>query len=632
MLPLTAFLAAFLLFLVQPMAAKALLPIFGGAASVWTTCLLFFQAALLVGYAWAHYCRRGWHYVLLASALAAAIVALPPAAADPSSHPTIDILGLLAGGLGLPFIALAATSPLLQRVATDSPYRLYAVSNAASLAALLAYPVLVEPLAALPTQWLGWKALFALFAISCAASLLGKKPCAASSQRAEGFDPLWIALPAAGTAALLASSNQMCQEIAAVPFLWVLPLALYLLSFVIAFDHPRRYWRRPVSLLAALAVPAACGLYATGLNVALRWHLLGYSVALFACVMLCHGELAARKPDPAALTRYYLSIGAGGALGGFLVAFAAPLLFTSYAEFPLSLGLCAALGFIAQVRRSGYRGLPPIQRASYIGLMLAAVTPLAVLQAAPGRTIVAERRNFYGVLRVTEAGDRRTLTHGATMHGTQFVDPERRRTPTAYYGWTSGAGRALEEHPARIAGPIHAGIVGLGVGTLARYGRPGDRFRFYEINPAVIDFARAHFTFLADSKAAVAIIEGDARLRLQQKTPQAFHLLIVDAFSSDSIPVHLLTAECAQVYRRHLAPGGWLVLHISNRTLDLEPVVEAMAQTLNWEARRILSESDTAQATFSATWIVLDSSRPHAKSGRALLWTDQYAPVWSILK
>jgi hypothetical protein len=635
MLAFTAFLGAFLLFLIQPMAAKALLPLFGGSASVWTVCLLFFQAALLAGYAWAHYARPVWHVGLLTLALIASLIAsIPAGEALTHGPPALDVLRLLAIAVGLPYVTLAATSPLLQRwVAMGSPYRLYAVSNAASLAALLSYPVLIEPLASLLAQWYSWKALYAVFCVLCAAVLVrAKRGQMPGDGMVRKVDPLWIALPAAGTAALLATTNQMCQEIAAVPFLWIVPLALYLLTFVIVFDHPRRYTRRLVSLLVSVMVPIACGLYVVGLNVSLRWHLAAYAAALFCCLLLCHGELASRKPEPAGLTSFYLSIAAGGCLGGLLVAFAAPVVFTAYTEFPLSLGLCAALGFVAQVRVSGYRNLTPVQRSSYFGLMLASVIPLAAVQAGSDRETVAAQRNFYGILRVSDAEGKRTLTHGATMHGVQFLDAERRRTPTAYYGWNSGAGRAFEEHPHRALRSLNAGVIGLGAGTLARYGRPGDRLRFYEINPGVTALARAHFTFLADSQAAVTVIHGDARLRLEQEPPQKFDLLVVDAFSSDAIPVHLLTAECARVYRRHLAPGGWLAFHISNHSLDLEPIVLAIARTLNVEARRITSGPDPSQGVFSSTWMILDSSKPYKPGDRALLWTDQFAPVWSVLK
>ena len=264
--------------------------------------------------------------------------------------------------------------------------------------------------------------------------------------------------------------------------------------------------------------------------------------------------------------------------------------------------------------------------------MLAALVPIAIVNTPTDRKILAERRNFYGILRVSETNGNRILTHGATTHGTQFLDEHRRRTPTTYYGWLSGAGRALEEHPQRDRRPLRAGFVGLGAGTLARYGHNGDQFRFYEINPQVIALARSHFTYLADSKAAVTIVEGDARLRLQHEPPQNFDVLVVDAFSSDSIPVHLLTAEGAEVYRRHVAHGGWLVFHISNHTLDLEPVVRALAGRLNWSARKIESPQDGAQGTYSATWMLLDSSRSYEPAGRTLLWTDRFASLWSVLK
>jgi hypothetical protein len=626
-------LGAFLLFVVQPMAAKTLLPAFGGAAAVWTTCLLFFQAALLAGYAWAHHTRHGWHVVLLVAASVVAFTAPPLRDAAVSGRPSLDILRQLGIAIGVPYVALAATSPLLQRLSTSSsPYRLYSLANAFSLAALLAYPVVIEPFLTLSMQWKAWKGLFGAYTVLCTFVVFRSRHEKPDSPASGEFDPLWIALPAAGVAALMATTGQLCQEIAAIPFLWIVPLAVYLLSFVLCFDHPRWYARRVFSLLTAVGIPAACALFIAGLNVSLRFHLLTYPAVLFCCLMLCHGELALRRPTQGALTRYYLTIAGGGALGGALIAFVAPAWFTSYAEFPIALGAAAALGLWAQVRESGYRGLATLQRASYVGLMLATFVPLSIFSATSGDGVQAARRNFYGILRVTEAHGRRTLTHGAITHGFQFLDPKRRRVPTSYYGWQSGAGRAFEEHPSTVRGPVRAGVIGLGTGTLARYGRPGDRFRFYEINPDVIALARTHFSFLADSRAEVSVIQGDARLRLRDEPPQQFDLLMIDAFSSDSVPVHLLTLECSGIYRRHLAPGGWLLFHISNHTLDLEPVVRALGARLNWRVKVVSSSGNATEGTYGATWVILDSSRPYLPQGRALLWTDDFAAVWSVLK
>jgi hypothetical protein len=626
-------LAAFLLFIIQPLAAKTLLPIFGGAASVWTACLLFFQAALLAGYAWAHYARPSWHLVLLAAALGSAFWAPPLEAASVSNHPSLDILRVLGAGIGLPYVTLAATSPLIQRLSTSrTPYRLYALSNAVSIPALIAYPILIEPFTSIESQWSGWRWLLVPFFILCAATLIRSPRFVASSASHTGFDPLWIALPAAGVALLMATTAQMCQEIASIPFLWIVPLAVYLLTFVLAFDHPRWYVRRVFTFLAAIAIPGACVLYVVGINVPLRVHLIVYPITLFACLMLCHGELALRCPSQGGLTRYYLAMASGGAVGGVFAAFLAPKLFTSYAEFPISLGAAAALGLWAQVSESGYRGLAVAQRASFIGLIFAVMIPLATAGATAPRNVLVERRNFYGILRVTEGEGKRTLTHGAITHGTQFLEPHRRRAPTTYYGWQSGAGSAFQDYPGLTRGPIRAGFIGLGAGTLARYGRPGDQFRFYELNPDVIEIARSQFTFLADSQASTTVVEGDARLRLTGEPPQRFDLLMVDAFSSDSIPVHLLTAECSEIYRRHMAPGGWLLFHISNHTLNLEPVVRAIAARLNWAATKVSSSRDVQQGTESATWVILDSSRPYPPHGPTLSWTDSFAAVWSVLK
>jgi hypothetical protein len=353
--------------------------------------------------------------------------------------------------------------------------------------------------------------------------------------------------------------------------------------------------------------------------------------------MVLHGELALSKPEPAGLTRFYLAIAAGGAVGGIFVALLAPFLFTSYLELPILLASTAALLLIQRIRCGeikSLRRLPPVARSSITGLGFAILVPFFLFNTDAHKTLL-RTRNFFGILRVTDetegSSHKRALTHGATMHGIQFQDEQRRRTPTTYYGWASGIGQAITEHPRRESGPLRIGVVGLGAGTLARSGRAGDTIRIYEINPQVIKIANAYFTYLKDSLARIEIVEGDARLSLEREQPQNYDVLVLDAFSSDAIPLHLLTAEAGAIYTRHLAADGVLAIHISNHTLNLEPVVRALAARTGLNVTRKDNQGDASQGTNVANWMILGRSVP-ASTGPALLWTDDYSTLWRVLK
>jgi len=627
------FLSSFLVFQIQPIAAKAILPLHGGTPAVWTVCLLFFQLLLVAGYAYAHFTRPVLHALLLVGSLAFLPVQLRVFSAPDPTHSVLVTLFLTAAG---PYFLTAASSPLLQRWSgIQSPYRLYALSNAASLSALLSYPILVEPWLTLRIQFLLWSGLYVFFVLFSLAAVLKS----AMARRATPPTPerpgiiLWIAVSACGTALLAATTNQICLEIAPIPFLWIVPLSIYLLTFILAFERPSFYERRLFSLLASVTIPIACALTVLGLQAPVWVHMASGAAVLFACLMLLHGELAASKPAPGHLTRFYIAIAAGGALGSAFVALAAPRLFSSFAEFPLSLAACAALSLLYRWRAGDFtslRQLPPIARTSLTGLAFAVIVPFLVFDAGSSKTI-AQTRNFYGVLRVTKMSDppgpRRILTHGQTTHGSQFHD-DRRSTPTAYYGYATAPGFAFQSRSKPV---LHAGLIGLGVGTLAAYGKPGDRFRFYEINPEVIRIANSRFSYLKDSAASITLVEGDARTRLREEPPQNFDLLIVDAFSSDAIPTHLLTRECADLYKRHLASDGKLLFHISNRTLDLEPVVRSLAHHLRFSAFRLDSSADPDRLVHAATWMILES-RGRLQTTAPLLWTDDYTSLWTVLK
>jgi hypothetical protein len=627
--------AAFLLFLVQPMAARRLLPWFGGAPGVWTACLLFFQAMLLAGYAYAHWVasggrRRLWvHRLLLAGSLA--FLPLGPERPSTLEPPTAQIVWLLTRTIGLPYLLLAATSPLVQRSTPDgAPYRLYAWSNAASLAALFAYPFAVEPVLRVAAQMQVWSVLYLAFA---GLSWAAVRPLGQGSAGAgRPWKPVvgWVLLAAAPSGLLLATTNQMCREIAATPFLWVLPLALYLVSWILTFERDRWYHRAAWAVLAGISVPAAVAVLALGLVAPLWAHLLADSAALLSCAVVCHGELARSRPAPEQLTGFYLAVAAGGALGGLWVGVAAPRLFLSYSEFPVTLATCAALTWVAWFCA---RYQPPL--VALAALLTALLCSLAALRLQRSSETLDARRNFYGILRVTERDDRegtrRVLTHGRVTHGSQFVDHQKSAWPTTYYGRNTAVGQLLGHHPRR-PDPLRIGVIGLGVGTLAAYGQPGDVVRFYEINPAVFELASSWFSYLNSSLARKEVALGDARLVLEHEPPQNFDVLVVDAFSSDAIPVHLLTAEAAEVYRRHLRPDAALVLHISNQSLDLWPVARGMALRLGWSVRIVTTPDDDAQNVYRATWTVLRPSGPSDPGPPPLLWTDDFSSLWAVLR
>jgi hypothetical protein len=675
------FLGAFLLFQVQPIIAKAILPTFGGAPAVWTTCMLFFQSLLLGGYACAHASTVALrprtqgivHLVLLAAALCTLPLA-PVRGGDPSGSqaPVLAILVLLARSVAVPYVLLAASSPLLQAwsaaIRGGSPYRLYALSNAGSLLALVSYPVAIEPWLTIRQQERAWSAAFVVFALFCALTVrrLWKagSPAADPASPAggpEGPPPgfgrklLWLALPACASTLLLAVTNQLCQEVAVVPFLWLLPLTLYLLSFILPFESDRWYsrsWGLPVLALALIVTTSAAGL---GPRVGILYGIPVYSAGLFVCCLFCHGELAARRPAPRHLTAYYLLISLGGALGGLFVSLLAPLLFRGFDEIYVGLIVCGALaaGLLLSDPANivaGRRMWDPLQLwlVAVVGLIVVVFGTRMLQRTRPN---LQEFRNFFGILRVTELplpdgqGTVRFLTHGGTRHGQQFMDPGRRGMPTTYFAHRCGIGILLDG--LSQAPPRRMGIVGLGAGILAAYGRSGDLLRFYEINPQVIDVARRDFTFLADSRATIEIVPGDARLSLEREAAEApFDILVIDAFSSDAIPVHLLTQEAFRLYARRTVPAGVIALHVSTRHLDLGPLIAGLAGTIGKAAWEIHTREDVERGVMDARWILVSSDRAildrpairsagrDAGAGAAppRLWTDDYSNLLQVLK
>ena len=597
----TIFLSSFLLFLVQPIIAKQILPWFGGSAAVWTTCLVFFQAVLLAGYGYADLTTRlglrrqaMLHVGLLVVSLACVpILAASGWKPQGDEEPVGRILLLLLVTIGLPYFLLSTTTPLLQawywqRFRTAVPYRLFALSNFASLLALIGFPVLFEPYFTLPQLGWGWSGLYAVLILLCGATAWRSMRAivalpAAGEGNAPAAAPLtgavqlaWMGLAALASVMLLAVSNHVTQNISSVPFLWVLPLALYLLTFILAFDHPRWYLRTPLLVLLGVLTPwMAWEISSLRLVVAVPLYFTG----MFVACMVCHGELARLKPDPAHLTRFYLMISVGGAVGAVLVAIAAPLLLPGYFELGIALVLLALL---LPYRLAGL--------ARVAGFAVAALTLGLVVRGAIDYTtdMRVMERDFYGVVRTRDRPEPvpyRAMYHGAIMHGGQLLGESYRNTPADYFGPTSGYGRVFatlrELEPSRTR---DIGVIGLGAGVIASYGRPGDTLVFYEISPRVVDIAKREFTFLKDTAAKTSLVMGDGRLSLEREAPKGYDVLGIDAFSGDSIPMHLITREAMALYAKHIKPDGVIVFQATNRYVDLPPVIKRLAAELGFEA------------------------------------------------
>jgi hypothetical protein len=679
----TIFLSAFLLFAVQPMIGKIILPWFGGSAAVWSTCLMFFQAALLTGYLYAHWSTRTLkprRQALLHIMLMAASLALLPILPSPSWKPTqagdpsLRILLLLAATIGLPYILLSTTSPLLQAWYVASkpgavPYRLFALSNFGSLLALLSYPVLLEPVFTTHGQAYGWSVIYVLFALACglvAWSALRatnkQQPTTAAATPAHSQVPppswmtriLWTALAACASTLLLTFSNHLSQNVAPIPFLWVLPLAVYLLSFILCFERDRVYHRGVFLPLLVIALDGtAFAIYTNQGNPNIAWAVPTFVATLFIGCMVCHGELARLKPDPRHLTSFYMMTSLGGAIGGLFVAILAPHIFHTYLELPLSMVACSALAaLVLSIAPQNWTGKIPVAavRIAMLAFTVGLAIHLGYQKHLTDRRFRQSERNFYGVLRVRDIPPDeedtavRRLIHGTINHGEQLLDPKRRDEPTSYYGPYSGMGRAMGYLQKR--GPVRVAVVGLGAGVTASFCRAGDFFRFYEINPLALSIASTWFTFLRDCQADHQVLMGDARLTLESQPSQQFDLMAIDAFSSDAIPVHLLTREAFALYFRHLKPTGILAVHVSNRYLDLVPVVSRNARDFG-KVPIDVDDRDEEQDYFSSSdWVLVSADAaiyrdPAFKSSSVQParyrpdlrpWTDDYSNLFQIVK
>jgi hypothetical protein len=676
----TIFISAFLLFQVQPIMAKFILPWFGGSPGVWTTCMLVFQVLLFGGYAYAHALNRFlplsrqvlFHVALLFLSVATLPIT-PSADWKPlgSESPTGTIMLLLLCKIGAPYFLLSSTGPLLQSwlgqtSVCERPYRLYSLSNLGSMLALLSFPFAIEPLLSSTQQSMLWSIAFVVFvSLGTASGFVLYRSLRVVSPRnlstetlALRADPkmvipsskigVWFALAMLPSVMLLATTNQVCLDVGVIPFLWVIPLSIYLLSFILTFDSERWYSRRPCIMLASISFLVLYSMKMVEYKSPLVLDLTLYFTGLFATCMVCHGELVRLRPQSDRLTMFYMTMSAGGACGGIFVALLAPVLFQGHFEWQLGL-FASILVFLETYLQSNTFWTKRVRVTTKwglaVGLPIVAVCWLSLWNSVSNKQLVA-KRNFYGVMSVAHGEDElsgkpvRNLVHGRIVHGSQFQDPDLASRPTTYYSESSGVGLALLNHKQGV--PRHVGLVGLGAGTLATYGQSGDRFRFYEINPNVIELANDYFTFMSRSAAEVETVLGDARLTLEREAPQGFDVLVLDAFSGDAIPIHLLTREAMSIYVRHLNEDGIVAIHISNLYFNLEAIVSGLASYDAFETSVVEGES-TNIGSLTSTWVLLARKRatlqnalgeyrPIVPAGKPVRWTDDRSNLMEALK
>lgn len=682
---ISIFLSAFLLFQVQPMIGKFILPWFGGTPAVWSTAMLFFQLFLTGGYAYAYWLvkrkRQGWIHAGLLAVTLALLTALGlgwPSPVTPSADwkpaigagtPIPQLFLLLTISVGLPYFVLAANSPLMQAwfsalFPKQSYARLYSLSNIGSLLGLLAYPLLIEPWLSLRAQGWAWAGGFLVFALLVGwMGLQAQKknrtvesaPAAESGEKPRfSMMALWAILGAVASIFLLATTNQITQEVAVIPFLWILPLALYLLSFILAFsDGP---WVQPRLYTILFAASSLGVLYALANAATLEIYIqiAIYSVHLFLACMIAHGELYLLRPSSTYLTTFYVMVSVGGALGGIFVNLVAPSIFTGYWEFYLAWLLTFIILILSLLPRLSK---PPMRSAA---LWVSAVLGTLLIMAAfnPFANALVAERNFYGLIRVKEwesvsgRSEGYVMIHGVTIHGTQYTDPQWKAEPTIHFTRDSGLGLVLENHP-KLGNGMHMGVLGLGIGMMTTYAQEGDSVRYYEINPVVVDYAEGkggYFSFLSDSPAEVSVVTDDARLALERElaegNPQNFDILILDTFSSDAIPAHLITKEAFAIYLQHMTPDGILIAHISNRHIDLRPVLYGLAQEFGLTGVVVDTAENDAIDSYPSRFVILsrnpaslqipamlERSIPLDESfGIVRLWTDDYSNLFQILK
>lgn len=678
----TIFLSAFLLFQIQPMLARFILPWFGGSSAVWSTCLLFFQTGLLIGYGYAHLLTKKFsvkaqvkvHLVLLLLS----IIALPvypnewmkPGNGD---DPVIGILLLLTLTVGFPYIMISSTAPLLQSWFSkdhpkQSPYRLYALSNLGSLIGLFAYPLLIEPNLNLKTQAWAWSAGYVTFIIFCAivAKELWKlKPSINKiiNKTSAAIPPItksiWMMLAFMGTITLLSITNKLTQDVVVMPLLWILPLSLYLISYIIAFSGSKWYNRKiifPGMILSiALILKRQIQFVVYDKAMSAESTVIIYCLGVFFICMALHGELARKKPDEGNLTLYYFIISVGGVLAGIFIIFIVPHILTGYWEIYIAFigsALLLTLVILKEMNTKENRRFRSMYyitgAASIIGIIFA----LTKEYRGFNKNVISSVRNFYGVLKVSEENIgkpnwQRTLTHGDVMHGIELMNPESSNIPLTYYGPQSGIGLALSQFPSRADenfSGMKVGMIGLGTGTISAYETEKDDYIYYELNPQVNNLARKYFKYLNNSKGKTEVIIGDGRITLENELKDngsnQFDVLAIDAFSGDEIPTHLMTYEVAQLYMKHLKSNGILAFHITNKYLDLMPVMCGMSESLKRKLFYIIQQPDEHNP-IGSLWVLFTTNQIFLKNplvskhlqeydislNPKVYWTDDYSSL-----
>lgn len=680
----TIFISAFLLFQIQPILAKVALPYFGGGAAIWTACMLFFQLFLLLGYLYSHCLTKLSnlnHQVAIHSTLiGASLYFLPivPFSSDVSlgwEVPQFAIISSLLIGVGFPYFILSSSAPLIQKwysciPKNNEPYRLYSLSNLGSLLALLSYPFLIEPNISTDLQVYTWSigySVFAVLILLIGYQLYGQafeepKIISVNDQRESASNSvnvlLWLLFSAASVILMVSTTSAMTQNIPPTPFLWILPLCIYLLTYIICFNNDKWYVRNYCFILFSGCSIAAILMFFIGTQFSIFIQVVIYSSILFFACMLCHGELARLKPDNNKLTSFYLVMAFGGVMGSIFTSVVAEQLFTQYYEFPVGIAIVYILFSCSLWRESSNNKLS--RRMKKQNIYFAAVSIAGVLAFSLYfhklnnvyfKDDVYNSRNFYGTLSVKDFDEverpTRMLFDGTTSHGTQSLSELERDTPTSYYRLDTGVSLVLQKFA--FNQPKKVGVIGLGTGTLAAYGNAGDDYVFYELNPDVEFAAKNYFSYLSTSKADVSVRIGDARVTLQnefaENGSQEYQVLIVDAFSSDSIPVHLLTLEAFRLYWDHLKEDGLLVLHISNNHLDLLPLVATLSEKLGMKMQHFYSASDNNHA-HTAEWVVVTNNKDFytneeiasrstyfkLNNEQKVLWTDAYSNLLSVIK
>ncbi len=701
---MTIFISAFLLFQVQPIIARYILPWFGGSPAVWSTSMLFFQVGLLAGYTYAHVISTYLgtrkqvivHFILLGLSLLLLPIT-PTEALKPDSvdSPAMDIIFLLLSTVGIPYILVSSTGPLLQqwfakKYPDKSPYRLYALSNLGSLLALLTYPFIIEPNLGLNTQTIFWSIGYGVFILMCGwvgmtlyKSLSNlphtlKKAESTEEQEMSTWDPLlWIAFSASGSVLLLAATNFICQDVAVIPFFWILPLSLYLITFIIAFDSPRWYIRWIWIPALVLITPKIFGMLEDHYNLDyndLTEQIIIYFGGMFIALMVAHGEMVRLKPPTKHLTFFYLMVSLGGAIGGVFVTFIAPEIFSDFWEWPIGFVLILLLAGVSFLLKPGFDipifissklpkpKLPAWILPASVAILLSGGSvyfglKITKFQDSFSEDVLTSTRNFYGVTRVIESSKgtsshKYKMFHGQIKHGLQFQDPKKMQIPTSYFSTNSGIGLAIQQHPKRLNNQgIHVGIIGLGAGNIGAYLKPKDKFLYYEIDSDVERIARQYFTYLNDGGEQIEVVLGDGRIsmerELKEQGSRKFDILAIDAFSGDAIPIHLLTKEAFELYFKHLNSDGILAVQITNRHVELKPLLYNMAKKFGMKTVFVKNRRDRSRGISSSTWVLISNNQKFMQNRKLLfnvkpwpasaqqkksIWTDDYSNLVEFLK